>query len=155
MVGWLMAAVLWLCPPAFSPAAFAQTAFSSTALPSSSFATTTAPSAIGVAVVEHLRIKVPETPPVDANGDPKVVHECGISESRRRYIANVRRAARLTLSLLYMNEDVQTISSAISYMVTGKVTSQKRVSVMAHSRDVRFFAIGLLTRATAWLAGDR
>ena len=64
MVGWLMAAVLWLCPPAFSPAAFAQTAFSSTAfastaLPSSSFATTTAPSAIGVAVVEHLRIKVP------------------------------------------------------------------------------------------------
>lgn len=97
----------------------------------------------------NLRIKVPETPPVDANGDPKVVHECGISESRRRYIANVRRAARLTLSLLYMNEDVQTISSAISYMVTGKVTSQKRVSVMAHSRDVRFFAIGLLIRATA------
>jgi len=34
-------------------------------------------------------------------------------------------------------------------MVTGKVTSQKRVSVMAHSRDVRFFAIGLLIRATA------
>ena len=73
MVSWLMAALLWLVPPAFAPAAFARTAlpstaFSSTDLPSSSFAkatstassaTTGAPSPVAVAVVEHLRIKVP------------------------------------------------------------------------------------------------
>ena len=74
MVGALMAAWLWLLPPAafaqtaFSEQAFASTAFSSTALPSSSFATATstvpsatagAPSPVAVAVVEHLRIKVP------------------------------------------------------------------------------------------------
>ena len=65
MVSWLMAALLWFCPPAFAPAAFARTAFSSTAfsstaLPSSTFATTAARSPSEVAVVEHLRIKVPE-----------------------------------------------------------------------------------------------
>ena len=69
MVSWLMAALLWFCPPAFAPAAFARTtfsstafsstAFSSTALPSSTFATTAARSPSEVAVVEHLRIKVP------------------------------------------------------------------------------------------------
>ena len=64
MVSWLMAALLWFCPPAFAPAAFARTAFpltiiSSTALTSSTFATKTARSAAEVAVVEHLRIKVP------------------------------------------------------------------------------------------------
>ena len=64
MVSWLMAALLWLVPPAFAPAAFARTAlpsvaFSSTALPSSTFATIAARSASEAAVVEHLRIKVP------------------------------------------------------------------------------------------------
>lgn len=64
MVSWLMAALLWLVPPAFAQAAFARTAlpstaFSLTALPSSTFATTAARSASEVAVVEHLRIKVP------------------------------------------------------------------------------------------------
>ena len=64
MVSWLMAALLWLVPPAFAPAAFARTAlpstaFSLTALPSSTFATTAARSASEAAVVEHLRIKVP------------------------------------------------------------------------------------------------
>ena len=56
----------------------------------------------------------------------KIIYLSGIEESRRRFMANTRRALRLYLSLLYAVEDVGTISSAVSYISDYKLTAKSR-----------------------------
>jgi hypothetical protein len=93
----------------------------------------------------NLGIKTPvET--VDGN----IAYECGISESRRRFIANVRRTLRLYLTLLYTNEDMGTLAAVVSYITDySKTATKTRLPIIANSQDVRFFAFGLLLRALA------
>jgi len=97
----------------------------------------------------NLRLRVPATTPRDADGNEKIIYLSGIEESRRRFMANTRRALRLYLSLLYAVEDVGTISSAVSYISDYKLTVKSRLPVIANSKDIRFFALGLLLRAVA------
>ncbi len=97
----------------------------------------------------NLRLRVPATTPRDADGNEKIIYLSGIEESRRRFMANTRRALRLYLSLLYAVEDVGTISSAVSYISDYKLTAKSRFPVIGNSKDIRFFALGLLLRAVA------
>ena len=89
-----------------------------------------------------------KTPVVTVDGN--IAYECGISESRRRFIANVRRTLRLYLTLLYTNEDMGTLAAVVSYITDySKTATKTRLPIIANSQDVRFFAFGLLLRALA------
>ena len=97
----------------------------------------------------NLRTRVPATKLRDADGKEYVYYESGIYESRRRFIANIRRSLRLYLALLYTLEDAGTLSAALSYMSDYRSNAKVRVQIMSTSKDVRFFALGLMLRAVA------
>ena len=81
------------------------------------------------------------------DGTSSIVYEAGVNEPRRRFIANVRRALQLYLALLYTNEDIGTLASAVAYLSDFKTSAKSRLSVVSSARDVRMYAVGLMLRA--------